>query len=56
MGASVCYCFRRTLIGGGKVMGTICYVCASCEEYNPEGSCYPRDMVRVMPGGEWLRT
>lgn len=35
-------------------MGTIYYVCKSCEEHNPEAACFPRDMVRVASDGEWV--
>jgi len=35
-------------------MGTIYYGCDECEEHNPEGYCFLRDMVRVMPDGKWI--
>ena len=35
-------------------MGKILYVCTACERAYPEGSCFERDQVRVMPNGAWV--
>jgi hypothetical protein len=30
------------------------YGCSCCEEHNPDGTCYPRNMVRVTKDGELI--
>lgn len=34
-------------------MPEIYYSCCNCRDHG-EGTCYPRDMVRLIPNGEWI--
>jgi len=35
-------------------MGTIWYACSECEEHNPEGCVFLREMLRVADDGKWV--
>jgi hypothetical protein len=36
------------------VHAVLYYGCSCCEEHNPDGTCYPRNMVRVTKDGELI--
>lgn len=36
------------------VHAVLYYGCSCCEEHNPEGACYPRNMVRLTKDGELI--
>ena len=36
-----------------RVHPEIYYTCCNCHDHG-EGTCYPHDMVRLIPNGEWI--